>query len=173
MAGSVQGITPQPQGQKGPEGPNINRLMTNVEAANEAMESASRIFDSEAGLVDPKFLRMQQKDSSGTTGTSKAQQPNSAAEIWAAAAAQADESEEVRKKKKKTLTLLEKKMAEMEALEGMIDENHVEEEERGIIKEFFHNMSQLRQLRRKLKQINEQKEYYNRLIEQEKKRQGQ
>jgi hypothetical protein len=175
MAGSVQGVTPQPQGPKGPEGPNLNRLMTNIEVATQAFKEAAQAFDTEAQGVSRSQLGVKAKSANETTSTSKkTETPNSAAaEIWAAAAAEADESEDVKKKKKKTLTLLEKKMAEMEALEGMIDESHVEEGERGIIKEFFHNMSKLRQLRRQLKQINEQKEYYAKLLEQEKRRQGQ
>jgi hypothetical protein len=174
MAGPIQGITPPPQGNHGPEGPNVSRLMTNIEVATNAFKEAAQVFDSEAQGVSRSQLGVKTKSSSESSSAKKAETPTSgAAEIWAAAAAASEESEDVKKKKKKTITLLEKKMAEMEALEGMIDESHVEEEEKGIIKEFFHNMSKLRQLRRQLKQINEQKEYYNKIIEQEKKRQNQ
>ncbi len=176
MAGSVHGITPQPlSNNQGPEGPNIDRLTSNIETAISTFNEVVRSFDDEAQGVSRSQIGLKNKNAvDDHSSTQKTDSPTgSAAEIWAAAASEADSNDTIKKKKKKTITILEKKMAEMEALEGMIDETQVEEEERGIIKEFFKNMSTLRQLKRKLKEIDQQKEYYTRMLEQEKRRQNQ
>jgi 23S rRNA A1618 N6-methylase RlmF len=83
---------------------------------------------------------------------------------------QSENSDEVKKKRKKKLTVWEEKMAEMEAIQSMIDDTQVEEQERGIIREFFDNMSKLKKLRQQLKQLKEQKDYYKKLLAQEKNR---
>lgn len=137
---------------------NQNSSSQNTQNAFQKLESAlidsTKQFDTEAmGVADnSKAGKGGVEQQYGNNNVVKQDQPTAAGNIYIP---QEQQTEELQKKKK----LLEKKanfedkLETLSQLEGLIDETQVEEEEKGIIKEFFNNMNRIRNLRSRLKQL--------------------
>jgi hypothetical protein len=104
----------------------------------------------------------------GNQGQVKQEQPTTA---QAAFLPQEQQTEELQKKKKliEKKANFEEKLETLSQLEGLIDENQVEEQEKGIIKEFFSNMNRIRNLRARLKQLESEEQ----MLEEKEKQQQQ
>ncbi|MFT5170704.1 MAG: hypothetical protein ACI9BD_000473 [Candidatus Marinamargulisbacteria bacterium] len=104
-----------------------------------------------------------QKEQPGKPQT--AEQVDEAAKAMSAASQTADEVEKKKRKERK----FEEKLAELAQLEGQIEVEEMNTEEKGVIAEFFDNMSKIKKLKRQLKQLDKQTDHFQQILDQDEK----
>jgi len=152
---------------KGTPPPGQNQTKTNIESAMEAMSEALQNFDTEAQGASKDQLRGTKTSLEG--GKTTAAQSKSATYIPhiedQAASAGLINEDDIKTKKKKKKSKWKEKLEKLAGLEGQIDDTQLQTEEKGIIKEFFSNMNQIKDLKAKLSRLEHQEQKYQELLE--------
>ena len=149
----------------GPSAPKNNNQLSKTEAALNTLKEAAKVIDTEIGGVSTKQAK------GGVAEDDKSKLPQDMQEVGQEFASEINDQKVKEKKQKEVKERkknLEQKMAELETLEGMLDEQSVEPESQGVIKEFFTNMSRLKNLRGRLKQLDQDERNYQEQLKQEK-----
>ena len=137
---------------------------SSIKGALDAMKDAMNVFDNESQGVSKnqiKGSKVEQHVADTKSNVAKGS-------LFAEAIVGVQKSDDLDLKKKKKKTPWEAQLDKLAELEGALDLNEVPKEEQGIIQQFFDNMSKIRTLRRRLKQVKEEKEALKRIIEAEK-----
>ncbi|MSR88303.1 MAG: hypothetical protein EXS67_01440 [Candidatus Margulisbacteria bacterium] len=137
---------------------------SSIQGAMDAMKDAMKLFDNEAQGVS----KSQIKGSKVEQHVPDAKSDVTKGTLFAEAIVALEKSEDVDLKKKEKKKHWETQLDKLAELEGALDANEVPKEDQGIIQQFFDNMSKIRTLRRRLKQVKEEKEALKRIIEAEK-----
>ena len=145
-----------------------------VDNAKSLLEQSAKVLeDANIGESYQAASRKSPNDKSGQAdATQTTAEMTKAAETLAATKAAIETEEDLKKKiDKKKKTPLDEKLEQLESLEGLIDEKAVEkEEDKNIIKEFFSNLTRLKNMRGRLKQLEKEESYYEELLKQEEER---
>ncbi|MBT6120545.1 hypothetical protein HOH45_03660 [bacterium] len=121
------------------------------------MIKGEQLMDSEVSLLTSKQLGVDDKSGSQHTQGAKEAKEGVRSELLAEMAAVMTEEEVERKKKsERKKSKFEEKMDKLGKLEGQIDVEQLDQQEKGIVQEFFDNMARIKNLRHRLKQLNQE-----------------
>ncbi|MBT5954500.1 hypothetical protein HOG98_07245 [bacterium] len=121
------------------------------------MIKGEQLMDSEVSLLTSKQLGVEDKSGSQNAQVAKEAKEGVRNELLAEMAAVMTEEEVERKKKsERKKSKFEEKMDKLGKLEGQIDVEQLDQQEKGIVQEFFDNMARIKHLRHRLKQLNQE-----------------
>ena len=129
-----------------------------TQQAIQLFNESSKVLDTEVQALSKEMMgkkEIRQGDQQNFSTTEAGKKPEyipQAAEAMIGELAKESDVEKAKRKKSKW----EDKMDELASLEGKMDLEQLQGEEKGIFQEFFDNMARIRNLRRKLKQLEEQ-----------------
>ena len=144
--------------------PQFEGVKDQVENLHGSLAEVSEMARAEAMSVDKEIAHMTEvlKDSFGKKNVGESadkkeiqgKKGDEMIQMIDALLASLDTDRRARKKK----TPLEQKLDELAALEGLLDTSMLPEEDKKMLEEFFSNMSRIKQLKTKLRQLEEQED---------------
>lgn len=171
MSVPVQGVNPNPNSnnaqnnQRTSAGQNPKSVL---ESAMQAAQEAAKVIDTEAAFIGEKAAKAFKKaDSAATLAQNPTDDiPMNDAALEAYAASIGESVEDVKRKRRKKLSTLSKTMDELTEMEGTFNEDEINEEDKGILQQFFDRMRQLRHVKKEIKRVQDEKKRYQEVIRQ-------
>lgn len=151
-------------GPGGPGGPQKSQPNKTEQLMN-TLKDAAKILDTEVAGMSKQQAKGTVDDAASPQDMQDMLEMNAAQRAGELTKEQIEETKEADQKKK-----LDRRMAELEAMEEMIDENQVDEEDKGVVQEFFQTMSRLKNLRGRMKQLEQEEREYKRKLKEQKER---
>jgi len=145
-------------------------VITKKEAGDKRVDEGGKTYKTHDDAKLVKKPENLSRDAQLDSSTQKAKEsPN---DLLAAFAAAVMEEEEVKKKKRKKKSKFEEKLEKLAGLEGNIDVEGLDQEEKDVFNQFFDNMATIRRRKSDLNKLEKREQHFLDIIERQKHQSG-